>query len=265
TGLSGPEDSPRNHFLAGSTAGAIQCIVCCPIELVKTRMQLQGTGEKGRSRTRTYRNSLDCLRKIYRKEGVRGINRGLVCTLIRETPAFGLYFLTYDGVTRALGCEPEDPHLIPKLLVAGGMSGIASWLSTYPFDVVKSRLQADGFGSQARYRGIADCFAQSYREEGFRVFKRGLVSTLLRAFPVNAATFATVTLFLDYMRAGEKDEDLDGNARLPTAVTTATATHVSYLVQVFQEMAGQALVLVTARQLFAKDTVGSLTNGGTLV
>lgn len=39
------KDTPLNQFLAGSAAGAIQCIICCPMELAKTRMQLQGTGE----------------------------------------------------------------------------------------------------------------------------------------------------------------------------------------------------------------------------
>ncbi|XP_077415299.1 mitochondrial basic amino acids transporter [Vanacampus margaritifer] len=196
-------DTPLNQFLAGASAGAIQCVICCPMELAKTRMQMQGTGEK-KSKRKMYKNSLDCLLRIYNKEGIRGINRGMVTTLIRETPGFGVYFLAYDVLTRHLSCEPEDPYLIPKLLFAGGMSGIASWISTYPVDVIKSRLQADGVGGVQRYGGIADCVRQSVRKEGWRVFTRGLTSTLLRAFPVNATTFATVTLFLLYMR---KDDE----------------------------------------------------------
>ncbi|KAG2457696.1 MCATL protein, partial [Polypterus senegalus] len=197
------KDTPQNQFLAGSAAGAIQCVVCCPMELAKTRMQLQGTGEY-KSKKRLYKNSLDCLVRIYQKEGVRGINRGMLTTLMRETPAFGIYFLTYDYLTRSLGCDPDDSYMIPKLLFAGGMSGIASWLSTYPADVIKSRLQADGVGGVNQYKGIMDCVQQSLAKEGWRVFTRGLTSTLLRAFPVNAATFATVTLFLMYMRAEEE-------------------------------------------------------------
>jgi len=197
-------DTPANQFIAGASAGLIQCVICCPMELAKTRMQMQGTGETKKSARKMYKNSLDCLVRIYRKEGFRGINRGMVTTVIRETPAFGIYFLAYDTLTRRLGCEPEDPYMIPKLLFAGGMSGIASWLSTYPVDVIKSRLQADGMGGVNQYSGIADCVRQSVRKEGWRVFTRGLTSTLLRAFPVNATTFATVTLFLLYMRDGSE-------------------------------------------------------------
>lgn len=104
-------------------------------------------------------------------------------------------------MTRYLGCEAEDSYVIPKLLFSGGMSGIVSWLSTYPVDVIKSRLQADGVGGVTQYKGILDCVRKSYQEEGWKVFTRGLTSTLLRAFPVNAATFATVTVFLMYMRS----------------------------------------------------------------
>ncbi|XP_077366587.1 mitochondrial basic amino acids transporter-like isoform X2 [Festucalex cinctus] len=192
-------DTPTNQFLAGAAAGAIQCVICCPMELAKTRMQMQGSGEKKSSR-KVYKNSVDCLLRIYRREGVRGINRGMVTTFLRETPAFGVYFLAYDVLTRQLGCEPDDRYMIPKLLFAGGVAGMASWLSTYPADVIKSRLQADGVGGVNRYAGIADCVRQSVRAEGYVVFTSGLTSTLLRAFPVNAATFATVTLVLMYAR-----------------------------------------------------------------
>ncbi|TNM95345.1 hypothetical protein fugu_016428 [Takifugu bimaculatus] len=178
-------DTPLNQFLAGASAGAIQCCHLLP----------------DGARQDTHAAPGD---RIYRKEGFRGINRGMVTTLMRETPGFGVYFLAYDLLTRSLGCEPEDPYMIPKLLFAGGMSGIASWISTYPVDVIKSRLQADGVGGVNRYSGIMDCVRQSLRKEGWRVFSRGLVSTLLRAFPVNAATFATVTLFLLYMREGQE-------------------------------------------------------------
>uniref|UniRef100_A0A3Q3JH62 Uncharacterized protein n=1 Tax=Monopterus albus TaxID=43700 RepID=A0A3Q3JH62_MONAL len=153
-------DTPLNQFLAGASAGAIQCVICCPMELQVRKCISQN----------------DCVCK---------------------------YFLTYDVLTRSLGCEPDDPYMIPKLLFAGGMSGIASWLSTYPVDVIKSRLQADGVGGVSQYNGIMDCVRQSLQKEGWRAFTRGLTSTLLRAFPVNATTFATVTLFLMYMRGGE--------------------------------------------------------------
>lgn len=85
---------------------------------------------------------------------------------------------------------------IPSYKVAfyGGLAGEALWLASYPFDVVKSKMQTDGFGAQQRYRNMRDCFAQTFRAEGTRGFWKGIGPTLLRAMPVSAGTFAVVEM-----------------------------------------------------------------------
>ena len=70
------------------------------------------------------------------------------------------------------------------------MGGAISWLLLYPIDVVKSRIQTDGMFGPKKYRSMLDCVAVSYREEGLRVFTRGLSSALIRSFPTNATVFA---------------------------------------------------------------------------
>ncbi|KAL4641807.1 mitochondrial basic amino acids transporter-like [Arapaima gigas] len=213
-------DTPTNQFLAGAAAGLVQCVVCCPMELVKTRMQMQGAGQRKvptctrKVQTNLYKNALNCLMCIYQQEGLRGINRGMLCTVVRETPGYGVYFLTYDVLTQWMGCGPDAPYLVIKLLLAGGLAGSACWIATYPADVIKSRLQADGVGGVNRYSSVADCIRQCWQREGWQGFTRGLTSTLLRAFPVNAATFSTVTLFLMYMQEdpGRRNCDLASRA-----------------------------------------------------
>jgi hypothetical protein len=79
------------------------------------------------------------------------------------------------------------------MLLAGGFSGTLSWVLTYPIDVVKSRLQIDGMDGVNRYSGFMDCLKKSIQAEGYGVMTRGLTSTILRAFPTNAATFTVVT------------------------------------------------------------------------
>ena len=79
-----------------------------------------------------------------------------------------------------------------KIAAYGGLAGEALWLSSYPFDVVKSKMQSDGFGSQRKYESMRDCFKQTWRKEGARGFWKGIGPTLLRAMPVSAGTFAVV-------------------------------------------------------------------------
>jgi solute carrier family 25 carnitine/acylcarnitine transporter 20/29 len=74
----------------------------------------------------------------------------------------------------------------------GGLAGEMLWISSYPFDVVKSKMQSDGFGEAMKYKSMRDCFTKTWRAEGMVGFWRGIGPTLLRAMPVSAGTFATV-------------------------------------------------------------------------
>ena len=40
------KDSTTTHFISGMFAGAVQCVICSPMELAKTQMQVQGIGKR---------------------------------------------------------------------------------------------------------------------------------------------------------------------------------------------------------------------------
>lgn len=70
-----------------------------PSELVKCRLQVQG-GEAAAGRR--YAGNLDCIKQIVAKDGLRGLYRGQMIMMARESLAFGTYFTTYDLVKRQL-------------------------------------------------------------------------------------------------------------------------------------------------------------------
>lgn len=78
----------------------------------------------------------------------------------------------------------------PKVALYGGLAGEMLWLSSYPFDVVKSKMQTDEFGEKQKYKNMRDCFAKTYKAGGMGAFWKGIFPTLLRAMPVSAGTFA---------------------------------------------------------------------------
>lgn len=65
---------------------------------------------------------------------------------------------------------------------------MVSWALATPMDVMKARLQMAGAGGR-QYSGVLHCMRVSVKEEGVRVFFKGLLLNSLRAFPVNAVTF----------------------------------------------------------------------------
>jgi len=184
------------HLTAGVFAGLAQTIVTSPIELAKTRVQLLAS-----SHGSSY-GPMQCLRNIYKQEGYRGIFKGLGVTFLREGPSYGVYFVTYKFLTTTSSKEPASTL---RTLLAGGFAGVASWVISYPVDVVKSRIQAE---SSNRYSGILDCLKKSVRAEGYKCLFRGLNTTILRAFPTNATTFAVYTwtfqLFSDELKESKE-------------------------------------------------------------
>jgi solute carrier family 25 carnitine/acylcarnitine transporter 20/29 len=76
-----------------------------------------------------------------------------------------------------------------KIAFYGGVAGEVFWLSTYPFDVIKSKVQSDGFGTDVKYRNALHAVAQTWKQEGWRGFWKGIGPTLVRAMPVSAGTF----------------------------------------------------------------------------
>lgn len=188
--MSSNPNSFSSHFLAGSVAGFAQSIICSPMELAKTQLQLQVHQVGGVK----FKGPTQCLSYIHQCEGIRGIFRGLGTTALRDVPGFALYFVSYEYLMQ-LKSNPG----IPYTLFAGGTAGAVSWVFTIPIDVVKSRLQTDGMSGQSRkYTGMIDCFRKSYQAEGAAFMTRGLSSTLLRAFPMNAVCFLVVSQTLKH-------------------------------------------------------------------
>jgi len=121
-----------------------------------------------------------------------------LATALRDVPGFGVYFGVYFSLSHAVmqkGQTLKDINAI-QLIVAGGLTGIASWVYSYPADVIKSKIQAEGLAPVGKYRSYTDCIRTSIKSDGYTVFFRGISVCLLRAFPVNAAVFAGVELAL---------------------------------------------------------------------
>jgi hypothetical protein len=121
----------------------------------------------------------------------RGLYRGTAVTLFREAQAYGVWFLAFEYLmARTTRRTPREQIPAWKIALYGGLAGEALWLSSYPFDIVKSKLQTDSLRLEdRRYVGMVDCAQKIWAAEGMLGFWRGITPTLLRAMPVSAGTF----------------------------------------------------------------------------
>ena len=186
------------YYAAGAFAGVANTLLSSPIEHIRIRLQTQPHGKD-----RLYSGPLDCIRKLSRSPSIPlGLYRGTSVTWLREAQAYGCWFLAFEYLMQSDAkrngiARKEVPTW--KVAAYGGLAGEVLWISSYPFDVIKSKMQTDGWGDQMRYRSMRHAFLTTWQQEGAIGFWRGVGPTLLRAMPVSAGTFATVELAMRLM------------------------------------------------------------------
>ncbi|VDO00354.1 unnamed protein product [Rodentolepis nana] len=120
-------------FCAGMFSGVFTTILMAPGERIKCLLQIQTKDAHIK-----YHGPLDVIKQLYREGGIRSIYKGSVATLLRDVPASGMFFLSYEWIKEIFGPGNMAAH---HTLFAGGMAGIFNWLVAIPPDVLKSRLQ----------------------------------------------------------------------------------------------------------------------------
>ncbi|CAI9087417.1 OLC1v1021484C1 [Oldenlandia corymbosa var. corymbosa] len=197
--LQGGEQSgkPQPYAIIPSAAfgGAVISFILCPTELVKCRMQVQGTDSLVACPSR-YSGPLDCALKTVKAEGLTGIFRGGSATLMRESLGNATFFLVYEHVRHHMHLRLKDASISRTHLtdvgigiLSGGLGGIACWCVVLPLDVAKTIIQTTQDRNSTR--NPFQILTSIYRSSGLRGCYAGLGPTVIRAFPANAAAIVS--------------------------------------------------------------------------
>ncbi|XP_054166311.1 mitochondrial carnitine/acylcarnitine carrier protein-like [Oppia nitens] len=193
------EDDPLTMiqlFNAGMISGVFTTAIMAPGERIKCLIQVQAADSKTPIK---YKGPVDCAKQLYREGGIRSIYKGTAATLLRDVPASGMYFMTYEWLQQVLTPEGKSRSDLSagRTLFAGGMAGIFNWMVAIPPDVLKSRLQTAPEGKYPN--GIRDVFRLMLKEEGIGALYKGATPVMLRAFPANAACFFGYELAMKFL------------------------------------------------------------------
>ena len=185
-----------DHMLSGVEAGSIMQLIFNPLWLIKTRLAIQDAQGLFSDVSRVnslpkYRGMTDAFVTILAEEGVRGLYKGLLPGLLLTSHGavqFASYEFMKAEVHKILSTQDgEQPAWVSIAL--GGISKVIASTVTYPYQVLKSRLQQRGNLTDYRYHGLIDCAMQTARSEGIRGFFRGLLPAVARVAPASALTF----------------------------------------------------------------------------
>jgi solute carrier family 25 carnitine/acylcarnitine transporter 20/29 len=180
---------------AGFFSALPQALLTAPFERVKVLLQIQGQKTLGVGEKPKYSGGVDVVRQLYKEGGLRSVYRGSGATVARDGPGCAAYFATYEYIKRRL--TPVDPLTgspsgklsLTAVMLAGAAAGIAMWISVFPVDTIKSRLQA--MEGEPR---VGKVISELYKAGGMKAFFPGFGPAILRAVPANAATFLGVEL-----------------------------------------------------------------------
>ncbi|CAG8689605.1 20184_t:CDS:2 [Gigaspora margarita] len=191
--------------ICGGVAGAVSRLVASPLDVVKIRLQLQtGRPSFGFAATqlsqqkildRKYNGMLHAVSMIIREEGIRGLWKGNLSAEYLYLSYGTVQFLTYQQMQilfSSIGDGRDDKLIFNKTLqpfLSGAVCGATATVTTYPFDLLRTRFAAQG--EKKIYSGLTHAIKQIYNQEGIGGFYRGISASVLQIIPYMGLMFGS--------------------------------------------------------------------------
>ncbi|TXG58833.1 hypothetical protein EZV62_016662 [Acer yangbiense] len=191
-----PSSSPKKTIppymkaVSGSLGGIVEACCLQPIDVIKTRLQLDRTG--------TYRGIVHCGTTVSSTEGVRALWKGLTPFATHLTLKYTLRMGSNAVFQSAFKDSQTGKISNHGRLLSGFGAGVLEALTIVtPFEVVKIRLQQQkGLSTELlKYKGPVHCARTIIREEGLRGLWAGAAPTVMRNGTNQAAMFTAKNSF----------------------------------------------------------------------
>ncbi|GAM27251.1 hypothetical protein SAMD00019534_104260, partial [Acytostelium subglobosum LB1] len=183
------QESLSQRFLFGGLSCMAAACVTNPIDVIKTRLQLQGELAKKAASTTTAAT----LRTI-NQEGVRGLYKGLAPSLLREATYSTLRMGGYDMI-KVYFVDKDGKTSLPSKIISGCISGGVGACIANPTDLIKVRMQAQSTVGGHRYTSMRQAFTDVIQKEGIRGLYKGVGPTTQRAALLTASQLASYDQF----------------------------------------------------------------------
>ncbi|KIX98021.1 uncharacterized protein Z520_06100 [Fonsecaea multimorphosa CBS 102226] len=166
--------------IAGLSAGLISTVIVHPLDIIKTRLQVDTSAHP------LFNSSRAVLRDILRNEGptrLAALYRGLTPNLVGNSAGWALYFLWYreaqDVIRTLRGYTAGTQLTAVDYLTASSASGLLAAILTNPIWVVKTRMLSTSSSQVGAYPSLTHGLRAIYKTEGVRGFFHGLTPTLV--------------------------------------------------------------------------------------
>lgn len=192
------------EMILGGVGAACAGVFTNPLEVIKTRIQLQGELQARGKYVVHYRNVFQAFWAMARAESVVSLQKGLVPALyyqfLMNGARFGLYqVFDNHGATK----DSKGEIVLYKSIICGVTSGLIGSFIGSPLYLVKTHLQSRSnshiaVGHQYKYDTMMSGIREIYGKYGIRGLWRGSVASITRVSvggSIQLTSFATVKAF----------------------------------------------------------------------
>ncbi|KAG5196962.1 hypothetical protein JEQ12_010416 [Ovis aries] len=226
--MSTPDDAERlsplaqrwpraSKFLLSGCAATVAELATFPLDLTKTRLQIQGEAALARlgggaAESAPYRGMVRTALGIVQEEGFLKLWQGVTPAIYRHIVYSGGRMVTYEHLREVVFGKSEDKHYpLWKSVIGGMMAGVVGQFLANPTDLVKVQMQMEGKrkleGKPLRFRGVHHAFAKILAEGGIRGLWAGWVPNIQRAALVNMGDLTTYDTVKHYLVLNTPLED----------------------------------------------------------
>ncbi|VFV42165.1 solute carrier family 25 member [Lynx pardinus] len=183
--------APAVDLVLGASACCLACVFTNPLEVVKTRLQLQGELRARGTYPRPYRGFFASVAAVIRADGLCGLQKGLAAGLLYQGLMNGVRFYCYS-----LACQAGLTQQPGGTVVAGAVAGALGAFVGSPAYLVKTQLQAQtvaamAVGHQHYHQSVLGALETIWRQQGLAGLWRGVGGAVPRVMVGSAAQLAT--------------------------------------------------------------------------
>jgi len=220
--------STTKYIIAGGVAGLCEVITTYPLDVIKTRMQLQG--QAGSSSA--YKNMFHAFYTIFKQEGILNLYRGIISPIFAETPKRAIKFSANESykdliVANLLGndyTKVQPQHLA----FCGAAAGTTKAFINCPFEVIKVRMQAKE--NMNLYKNTFVALIKTISQQGIFALYKGIEPLVWRNAVWNGLFFACIPSVNKYLpkREGKNGELFNKFISGAVASTIATCANTPF-------------------------------------
>ncbi|PFH52083.1 hypothetical protein AMATHDRAFT_74565 [Amanita thiersii Skay4041] len=205
------QETNFRRFTAGAISGTLSVLCTYPLDLIRVRMAFhtQSTQSpdsstrpsfsqafrqvytEGSSIPKSQNNIKTCA--IFNRFPLLKFYRGFSVTMTGMVPYAGVSFLSWGFLRSKFLSPSQTGHKTPTPvadLVIGAISGATAQTASYPFEVIRRRMQVGGITRPNEWLRWGETIKIIWQTRGWRGFYVGLSIGYLKVVPMTAVSFA---------------------------------------------------------------------------